>query len=68
MSKENIIIDSMYGVNDEIKSCPRCDYDNLRADVAKTMVSDIGIAKNWYCSKCKSLWILGIRNPQFKKQ
>jgi len=59
-------LESIYGVDNDIDSCPKCSNTDLRDDVIKAGLSDIGLAKNWYCGKCKTAWIKGLKQPKFQ--
>lgn len=63
---ENIELQSIYGVDDDIDSCPKCSNTDLKNDVIKTTLSDLGISKNWYCAKCKIVWIKGLKQPKYQ--
>lgn len=64
---ENYSIKWIYGVDDDITSCLQCGNTDLRTDVVNTGLSDIGDAMNWYCEKCKTVWVKGLKQPKFKK-
>lgn len=65
MSNENITLTSIYGVDDDLISCPRCGNSELRDDVLKIMLSDKTNLKNWYCSNCKYVWVKGLSQPRY---
>lgn len=61
----NIILKSIYGVDDHITSCLKCGNTDLRTDAAITALSDKGDALNWYCKECETLWVKGLVQPRY---
>ena len=60
-------VEALYGIDDDIISCPICSSTKLILDIVQARLSGIGITPNWYCEICKTVWIKGLKKPRYSK-